>query len=243
MSTDLTALDPHGWEAVKKALNQRVVVGGIRLVPSKRNRVWIVETDVRPVVVKRFLTGRCGAEFETTVEARKAGLLVPYPLHSGGDCIVYEYISGEGCETSINHMFSPAAAEGIGDWLAKFHDGLSDGSSKRIMVDAVLSNFLVSEGQVYGLDLEDARYGDPLEDLGRAAASILGSEPFFTPIKFDLCSRMIARYERESGTSVLEPVRRYISNCLRADAAFRPLFRRTFVSAANSLERGWPELG
>ncbi len=60
MLSDLTVFDALGWEAVKEALNQRVVLGPVRLIPSRRNRVWVVETDVRPVIVKRSLSGRCG---------------------------------------------------------------------------------------------------------------------------------------------------------------------------------------
>ena len=52
MLTDLTALDPLGWEALKGALNQRVLIERIRFVPSRKNRVWIIETNVRPVVVR-----------------------------------------------------------------------------------------------------------------------------------------------------------------------------------------------
>jgi len=242
MMSDLTALDALGWDAVRKALNRRVVVGTIRFVPSRRNRVWVVETDVRPVVVKQFLSKGCGTEFEMMIRARQAALQVPYPLHAGDNYLVSEYIAGEGCEMLINHMFSSVAADGIGNWLARFHQRLGEGKSAMIMSDAVLSNFLVSDGQVYAVDLEDCRLGNPLEDLGRAAASILGSEPFFTPIKFDLCMRMIRSYERYSGIQTAESVRPFIADHLRQDANMRPLFRRTFIGAAKSIERGWPKL-
>ena len=240
--TDLTAIDSLGWDALRKALNQRVVVTSTRLIPSKVNRVWVVETDVRPVVIKRSLSGRSGKEFETLVLAKSAGLDVPYPLYKEGEFIVEEYIPGDTCEVMINHMFSHQAAEGMGSWMAGFHKALRHEGSARLMADAVLSNFIFSDGRVFAVDLENSGFGNELDDLGQAAASILGSEPFFTPIKFDLCLRMLGAYEGATGMAVRERVRPYVSRYLRFDAKRKPLFRRTLVLAAKSLERGWPEL-
>lgn len=240
--TDLTLIDAFGWDALRKALNQRVVVTSIRLIPSRVNRVWAIETDVRPVVVKRSLSGRSGREFEALVLAKSAGLDVPYPLYKEGDYIVEEYLPGDTLEVMVNHMFSHQAAEGIGSWMARFHAAFRHDSSTRLMADAVLSNFIFSDGRVFAVDLENSGFGNELDDLGQAGASILGSEPFFTPIKFDLCFRMLRAYEAAGGKKVFEEVRPYISRYLRFDAKRKPLFRRTLVMAAKSLEHGWPQL-
>lgn len=242
MAGDLTALDSFGWEALKRSLNQRLVMNRIRLVPSKRNRVWIAETDVRPVVIKQSLSGKIGTEFEELLVARKAGIDVPYPLFMEGDYLVLEYIRGETCDTMINHMFSSEVADKLGAWLAKFHEGMQSEGTRRIRGDSVLSNFIFSEGTVFGLDLEDSCHGDPLDDIGQIGASILGSEPFFTPIKFDLTLRLIGNYSRLAGVDLTEKARHYVSKHLRLDAVAKPLFRRTIVSAAKSIERGWPDL-
>jgi len=242
MLEDLTSLDSLGYEALKKALNQRVVVNRVRILPSNVNRVWLVETDVRPIVVKKFLSRKSGTEFETLIRARAAGLTVPFPLWKEGDYMVLEYIHGETCDRMINYMFSAEVAEMLGAWLGGFHGRLDGSGAKMIVGDAALSNFIFSEGAVYGVDLEDSREGEPLEDVGDLAASILGSEPFFTPIKFDLCFRMIRAYERSTGVDAIERVRPYIAKHLRIDAKKKPLFRRTLVGASKSLERGWPRL-
>lgn len=242
MAGDLTALDSYGWDALKKSLNQRLVLSRIRLVPSKRNRVWVAETDVRPVVVKQSLSGRAGNEFEQLLIARKAGIEVPYPLFMEGEYLVLEYVQGDTCDTMINHLFSFEAAERIGIWLARFHEKMPSDDLRIIRGDSVLSNFVFSEGKIFGLDFEDSGPGDPLDDLGQIGASILGNEPFFTPIKFDLCIRLIESYGREARSDVVELVRPYVSKHLRLGAKTRPLFRRTFASAAKSIERGWPDL-
>lgn len=242
MIEDLTLLDSYAWEALKKALNQRVVVTRAQLLPSRHNRVWLVETDVRPLIVKKYLTRKGGVEFEALVKARQAGLDVPYPVHRDEEHIVMEYIPGESCETLVNHMFSAEAAEGIGRWLAEFHARVEYGDERRLRGDVVLSNFVYWDGRVFGLDLEEVRRGDPLDDLGQLAASILGSEPFFTPIKFDLCFRAIRGYERVSGKDVMERVRLFAAEHLRRACAGRPLLRRTLLRAAKSLEKGWPDL-
>lgn len=242
MLEDLTSLDSLGFEALKMALNRRVVVHKVRLLPSRVNRVWLVETDVRPIIVKKFLSRKGGNEFEALVRARAAGLMVPYPLWKDGDYLVLEYIHGETCDRMINYMFNSEVAEKLGEWLGGFHARLGSSEGKTIVGNAALSNFIFSEGVIFGVDLEDSREGDPLEDVGDLGASILGSEPFFTPIKFDLCFRMIRAYERSTATDAFERVRPYVAKHLRLDAKKKPLFKRTLVGAAKSLERGWPRL-
>lgn len=242
MLDDPTRLDTLGWEAVKKALNQRVVVTSVRFVPSRVNRVWVVETDVHPVVVKRFLSGKWGTEFESLLQARNLDLKVPYPLASHGDYLVMEHISGDSCDTLVNKMFSVEAADGMGEWLALFHKKMSDEYGQRIRADAILSNFILEGDDVYGIDLEDSRKGNPMDDVGQLGASILGNEPFFTPIKFDLCMRMLKTYESISGAEATESSRAFIAKHLRLSARQKPLFRRTLLNAAKSLEKRWPDI-
>ena len=239
---DATSLDAYGWEALRKALNQRVVAGRPRFVPSKVNRVWIVETDVRPVIVKRFLSGKCDNEFEALLQAKMSGLTVPYPLAKEKDYLVTEYIPGESCDNLIHKMFSGEVATGLGQWLAAFHERMSVRGRTKIMGDAVPSNFVMSEGVIFGFDLEDAGPGDFMDDLGMLAAAIIGNEPFFTPIKFDICLKMIKSYGEASGKDVLEDSRRYVSKHLQLDARRKPLFRRMIVRAAKALEKGWPRI-
>jgi hypothetical protein len=242
MSTDITAVDSSGWNILKKALNQRVVVVRSSIVPSNRNRVWFVETDVRPVVIKRSFSGRSPVEFETMLLAKKAGLEVPYPLYMDEDYLVTEFIPGEPCDLLINHMFSSKAAAGLGRWLGAFHEGLESFGKPIIMSDAVVHNFVMHEDRIYGFDLEDAVPGDPLDDLGQMAASILGNEPFFTPIKFDLCFRMLEAYEDRTGMESVESARPYVSKHLMLAVRSKPLYRRPFAEVANVLSKAWPNL-
>ena len=242
MAQDLTALDSTGWDALRSALNQRVVLVNERLIPSRRNRVWVVETDVRPVIVKRSLSGKAENEFQSLVMARERNLDVPFPLYRSGDYMVLEYVAGERCDSLINHLFSAEAADKLGSWLARFHHEFSDGRSQSIMADAELTNFQLYDGRLFGMDLEDACPGEPMDDLGQLIASILGSEPVFTPIKFDLCMRLLESYETESGMEAIESSRPFVSKHLRLAAATRPLFRRTLIEASKSLEYGWPPL-
>ncbi len=242
MSSDHTSIDSQGIEILKKALNQRVIVTRSRIVPSNRNRVWFVETDVRPVVVKRSFSGRSPVEFETMLLAKKAGVDVPYPLYMDKHYLVTEFVAGESCDLLINHMFSHDAAGGLGRWFASFHERLESFGRPLVMADATLQNFIMQDDRIYGFDLEDASPGEPLDDLGQMAASILGNEPFFTPIKFDLCFTMLEGYEDESGLESLESVRPYVAKHLRNSVRSKPLFRRPFEKVALTLERGWPSL-
>ena len=243
MSQDLTLMDSAGWSALRSALNQRVVLINEALIPSKRNRVWIVETDVRPVVLKRSLCGRAEKEFASLMSARKAGLDVPFPLLLSDDHIVMEYIPGERCDALVNYLFSSKAAENLAKWLARFHEHMGDGGMPVIMADAELSNFMVWDDKVYGFDLEDASEGDPLDDIGKLLASILGSEPVFTPVKFDICMRLLETYEGETGMEARESVRPHIAKHLRLSSTTKPLFRKALLDAARTFESaGWPTL-
>jgi tRNA A-37 threonylcarbamoyl transferase component Bud32 len=242
MPEDATALDSFGWEALKKALNQRVVAARPKFVPSKVNRVWVIETDVRPVVVKKFLSGRCSEEFEALLQARMSGLGVPYPLAKENEYLVTEFIPGESCEVLIHKMFSAEAAASLGRWLAEYHLRMALPGGTRIMGDSVPSNFVMSNGKTYGFDLEDSAPGNALDDLGKLAAAIIGNEPYFTPIKFELCFRMLEGYAKASGSDVMESSRGYVAKHLRLDSRRKPLFRRTILAAAMAIEKGWPDL-
>ena len=242
MAEDLTTLDAPGCDVLRKALNQRVVLVNETLVPSKRNRVWVVETDVRPVVLKRSLSRRGEHEFEMLSVAKANGVNVPFPLYREGDYMVLEYISGDRCDSLVNHMFSSEAVNKLAKWLAGFHTTLTSDGRPCIMNDAELSNFVMSEDRVFGLDLEDVSPGEPLNDLGSLVSSVLGSEPIFTPIKFDLCMHLLETYEAETGTEALESVRPHVATQLRKLSVARPLFRKTLMDAANRLELGWPQL-
>lgn len=241
MDADITELDPRAWDAMRRALNQRVVVSKSWLIPSKKNRVWVVETDVRSVVVKKSLSRRAHHEFEALLKAKGKGTDVPMPLFMDVDFLVMEYIPGEPCDHLINLMFSSEVAERLGVWLASFHEAFSEGGQS-IMGDAVLSNFVLYDGRVFGFDLEDVRPGEPLDDVGMLATSILATEPYFTPIKFDLCRRMLEAYEEVAGTEVIESSRPYVARHLRLACHGRPLLRRPFEQAAQGISRAWPKL-
>ena len=242
MSSDITAIDPSGWDILKKALNQRVVVVRSAIVPSNRNRVWFVETDVRPVVIKRSFSGRSPTEFETMLLAKKAGLEVPYPLYMDKQYLVTEFIPGEPCDRLINHMFSARAAEGLGRWLGSFHEGFESYERPMVMADAVIQNFVMQDDKIFGFDFEDSGPGDPLDDVGQMASSIIGSEPFFTPIKFDLCFRMLEAYEDHTGMEALESARPFVAKHLMLAVRSKPLYRRPFAEVAKVVEKGWPNL-
>jgi len=53
---------------------------------------------------------------------------------------------------------------------------------------------------------------------------------------------LIESYGKEARVDVVELSRPYVSKHLRLYAKAKPLFGRTFVSAAKSIDRGWPDL-
>jgi hypothetical protein len=140
----------------------------------------------------------------------------------------------------INLMFSAEVAERLG-----YGSRRSTRRSPRraaLSWPTRLSNFVLYDGRVYGFDMEDVSPGEPLDDVGMLATSILATEPYFTPIKFDLCRRMLESYEELAGTEVVESVRPYVAKHLRIACHGRPLLRRPFEQAAKGIGMSWPRL-
>ena len=105
--------------------------------------------------------------------------------------------------------------------------------------DSNLRNFILrKDGSLFGVDFEETAWGDPSRDIGQICASILDTEPMFTPAKAALCRRLIARYGEIAGQESLEyRIVSQIARALRETAQRRPRQRRYLVKQAGLLEQ------
>lgn len=102
-----------------------------------------------------------------------------------------------------------------------------------------MRNFVLGpRGTLHGVDFEEAAPGDPLRDLGQICASILDTEPMFTPVKTALCRRLIASYGRLTGQCDLEGrLTAFIAAALRETAGRRPAQRAYLLEQSDRLEK------
>jgi aminoglycoside phosphotransferase (APT) family kinase protein len=102
--------------------------------------------------------------------------------------ILMEYIDGG--PMANRPCISVQQCRGLAKWLHGFHaifPGMKRG-------DAILRNFLEKDGDIYGIDFEEAGPGDQLEDVSMLCASILTEDPIFSREKGRCTRALIETY-------------------------------------------------
>ncbi len=80
----------------------------------------------------------------------------------------------------------------LSDWFEAFYDTLcSSKYSNYIMGDVNFRNFLINNGEIYGIDFEQCREGKIEEDLGKLAAYSLTYDPMMTDWKKNFVKLLI----------------------------------------------------
>ena len=98
----------------------------------------------------------------------------------------------------------------LGQWFTNFHVFFKTTDRFRIRGDSILRNFILTD-RIWGVDFEESRTGRPEEDIATMCASILSTDPMFTPEKFELSKIFIKSYN-QSMNWILKPY--YVHNCL-----------------------------
>lgn len=212
---------------------------------SKKNAVYLVERHGTFFVLKVFSPENphgMEKERQILVKAFEKGIPVPRVIDTWDNYgILLEYIDGTNLCDSITIQQDPEVTALLGRWLADFHRAFKVGNGQTLVKgDTILRNFILGSHQgstrVFGVDFEDAYLGDPLHDVGMACASILDTEPAFTPEKVVCCNSLIESY---SNTYVmLEPnkVKDAIAYSLRNTAKRRPYSRQLLIHKAKMIQ-------
>jgi thiamine kinase-like enzyme len=107
----------------------------------------------------------------------------------------------------------------LAKWFIKFHDYFKIQKKFFIRGDSNLRNFLYNN-QIWGVDFEESRFGEPEEDIACMCSSILSTNPMFTEDKFQLCDTFIESYS-EIINCKIEKLNEMISNKLIKNIQWR----------------------
>nr|WP_255565427.1 hypothetical protein [Gelria sp. Kuro-4] len=206
---------------------------------SKKNRVYRVSDGRRELAAKLYTcAAACAREKSALLEAGARGIAVPRPLALlREDLLLLEKVTGTNLCDVLNQTLEATLARRLGTWLGELHARFRRGGCTLLKGDAVLRNFLVGAGgQLYGLDWEESREGEPLSEVGEACASVLSTDPMFTPAKYRLVTELLAAYEEAAQAGALPAVIPHVAAALRRFAGFRPRQAELLLAQAAELE-------
>ena len=108
----------------------------------------------------------------------------------------------------------------LAKWFLEFHEYFKTQKKFFLRGDSNLRNFLY-DTQIWGVDFEESRFGEPIEDIACMCSSILSTDPMFTPEKFQLCKIFIDSYIKLAPGRVLN-INNEIAYALLEKIQWRP---------------------
>ncbi len=191
---------------------------------SKKNDVLLLSLGNTPfpqhdkVIFKKYRTPGSSLERDMLSKLYGSNVLVPKILQQDRDYVVLEYIDGQNLCDALNATLDPKYARMLAGWFAKFHQALpASNGVVTLKGDARLRNFIVRDGQCYGLDFEDSHEGSFVNDIAEAAGSIFDTnpgieDPLFFPAKLMLVSKFLQSYieSRQNDAATKELRNRFV---------------------------------
>jgi len=182
----------------------------LKLLHSKRNRVYLVCIDRFKFIAKYFVSSSPDFEEKILRAAVYRGVKAPNIIYKSGDVLFLEYLNGENFMHLLNSKKSfktkAVLVDLLFNWLYSFHSLFS--SERLIKGDCNLRNFILYKNLVYGVDFDSCRTGDPVEDYLDLCVSILSSSPMFTPLKYRLCGVLINKLVKFYSIDPMEAISR-----------------------------------
>ena len=173
---------------------------------SKKNTVAYVLLNGKPRILKWFPPG-LAKNMETEYHILERGakkLHIPTALgrDDTNHVIIMSYIIGENLCDVINSTKTILKEKErlmvlLAQWFAAFHSFFSSKKQMLIRGDAILQNFILTD-RIWGVDFEEARVGESVEDIAHMCSSILSTDPMFTKEKRHLCQLLIDAYQQET---------------------------------------------
>jgi tRNA A-37 threonylcarbamoyl transferase component Bud32 len=171
---------------------------------SKKNAVAYITIKDKPRVIKWFVPGlkrQMKIEYNILQEgSSKLGIPPVYKMDEKNNVIIMGYIIGENlCDVINDEKTTKAEKERLmillAEWFSDFHKYFKKSNEFRIRGDSTLRNFILSD-RIWGVDFEESRTGEPIEDIATMCSSILSTDPMFTSEKFQLCQKFIESYSK-----------------------------------------------
>ncbi len=211
---------------------------------SKKNTVVYVTINNKPRILKWYVPG-LKRNMETEYSVLTKGfpkISMPSPLEKDDEnnVITMSYITGKNlCDiindasTSINQKKKTVCM--LADWFAAFHEHFKTDNSFYIRGDSSLRNFILKDG-IWGVDFEESRIGKPSEDVASICASILSTDPMFTPEKFQLCQTFLEAYKK-SAKWTIDKINDEIGYALLERIQWRPKDEETLRKYAKNIRK------
>ena len=169
---------------------------------SNKNTVAYILLDGKPRILKWYAPGfKRNMETEYDILNRgssKLNLPIPIEKDMENNVIIMSYIIGENlCDVINDSKTTTNEKQGLiillAEWFSRFHRYFKKRDKYQIRGDSILRNFIFTD-RIWGVDFEESRIGNPIEDIASMCASILSTDPMFIDEKFDLCKIFIKSY-------------------------------------------------
>ncbi len=219
-------------------------------LPSRKNIVLHITgtftstTRTIDIVAKWFQHPGITNEVQVLLDAYTRRISVPCVIGSTSHVLLLQHIPGQNLCDLITQ--NPESQYGIllGEWLAKYHEAFQRGDHPDTVLlkgDARIRNFIHDGQHIIGVDFEECIFGHYMKDLASTCASILDTNPLFTPGKFSLCRLLLEKYldtrGMDSPTSLVQDIKPYLLQTLR-DTAIRRRNPPALVKCINQYEVG-----
>lgn len=241
MSKPENFLIPLVWKlAVKEVFGLDTEIEEVRFFLSKKNQVSKIRlfnsSGSREVIAKKYVWGNMAAELAVLSKALDLGIEVPRPIATLKDVVFLEAIEGK----QLPRPVTSTTIKTLGHWLNSFHKFMTPAKAKGTFLrgDSHLSNFLLKDDKIIGLDFEEAYFGHLEDDLGSLLASILmslGAEYLsqFRELVYSFCEGYnLENYDRELLFEV-------VGDNLQSKKKYNPQFTEKICL----LENFWQKMG
>ncbi len=175
---------PERWkQLVAEEFGSATSIEHVRFFPSKKNQVSLLTLGTtngpRYVIAKYFVWGECDHEWNVLEQAWAAGLDVPQPIARRENICLLEHVRGSNLRTVAERTPERINGRAIGQWLARFHNRFQRNDVTLLKGDCMPPNFILRDDDtVCGIDFEEAREGDPLDEVIEAATTLLTLPPW-----------------------------------------------------------------
>jgi tRNA A-37 threonylcarbamoyl transferase component Bud32 len=171
---------------------------------SKKNTVAYITQKGKPRIIKWFVPGlkqQMKIEYNILKKgSSKLNIPTVYEMDEKNNVLLMNYLIGENLCDLINDENSSTSEKErlmilLADWFNDFHNFFKKEKQFVIRGDPSLRNFIFTD-KLWGVDFEESRNGRPVEDLAGLCASVLTTDPMFTPEKFKLCRHFLEHYNK-----------------------------------------------
>ncbi len=223
LEAGMTRKDGKGLDPTKSRTLESLLIGLTDNQPyeitfhrlrSKKNivlklRISSDRVELPDLIAKLFITSGFDRELKVLKRSQENGLAVPQVIAAKDGVILMKFIHGEVLTDVINETFSTTATENLAIWYYRFHNIHS-----LIKGDPRLRNFIYQGETLYGLDFEESREGDWMEDIGGVAASLLDTRPILHETKLKLAWQLLDCYLDLAGLQRNKQIEQHFQNTI-----------------------------